>query len=364
MTTTTAPSFGPALLAAARSELRLPAVVHVVERPAVRLLITLGAHFLALACAIGGVGPAWLTVPAVGVTTAVQLNNSHEWMHRRICNERLQTAVLWLCVVSHGLAPDYWRAKHNRLHHVGGIDGSGSFAEAALDVGNLARLAPGQEWRWWHRAQVVYFPLVTTIEYQQLLAESVRFARTGRIFDQTIVAAPSLRWKVQQLGASIGGPVALFILAASVRGMVPALAATAVILLVTGAIISSVLAVEIVHRGLGDARDAEPADRWVRWHLERSMCINTHPVVEWLLGGLNRHTEHHLLPSVASRDLRRITPVLRAECARHGIPFYEYRSLRASWAAFFGYLWELGKKPLPATHSQDANSSVLAASAA
>jgi linoleoyl-CoA desaturase len=334
--------FGPSLLSDGRAALASVDRRRWYDSLAARLAVATVLVTTSGVAAIGGWGPAWLTVPALGAAVAIHLMIIHERFHGRRHQHRWAEALTALVV---GFSPTYWVAKHNRMHHVGHDRGHREFGEGPLDLGLVARLTPDQPWRWWHRAQVIYFPLLAALEHQQLMAEGLRFARTGRIGTLVVVDNPTLRWRVQQHLAAVGGPILLIALATLVHGIVAAMIGAVVVVLVSGAILSSVLAVEIVHRGVGDATDAESADSWARWHLERSMSIETHPVIEWLTGGLTRHTEHHLFPAAPAAALPALTEVIDEHCRQGGVAFHRYPSLRASWATFGDYLWDLGRRP-------------------
>jgi fatty acid desaturase len=42
-----------------------------------------------------------------------------------------------------------------------------------------------------------------------------------------------------------------------------------------------------------------------------------------VFGGLNWQIEHHLFPSMPSRNLRRSVPIVKEFCARHGVAYCE-----------------------------------------
>jgi fatty acid desaturase len=75
------------------------------------------------------------------------------------------------------------------------------------------------------------------------------------------------------------------------------------------------------------------------------MIIDTHPLIEWVIGGLNRHTAHHLFPTAPSHALPALTDIVAASCAAYGVTLHRYASLRASWVEVGHYLWALGKDP-------------------
>ncbi len=59
------------------------------------------------------------------------------------------------------------------------------------------------------------------------------------------------------------------------------------------------------------------------------------------MGGLNYQIEHHLFPNMPRPNLSKVQPMVRAHCARHGVPYTE-TSLWRSYAIVVRYLNEVG----------------------
>jgi fatty acid desaturase len=47
--------------------------------------------------------------------------------------------------------------------------------------------------------------------------------------------------------------------------------------------------------------------------------------------GLDHQVEHHLVPTLPHHQLRRAAEIVRAYCARHGLPYHETSWARAIW---------------------------------
>ena len=65
-----------------------------------------------------------------------------------------------------------------------------------------------------------------------------------------------------------------------------------------------------------------------RWgHLRRQVLtsrnVRGNPLTDFFLGGLNYQIEHHLFPSMPRPHLRLAQPLVRAHCARLGVPYAE-----------------------------------------
>lgn len=66
-----------------------------------------------------------------------------------------------------------------------------------------------------------------------------------------------------------------------------------------------------------------------------------------LSGGLDRHIEHHLFPTLPPMKLREISPSVREVCARHGVRYEEHASPWASLGDSFRHLLRLSWPPRP-----------------
>ena len=62
-----------------------------------------------------------------------------------------------------------------------------------------------------------------------------------------------------------------------------------------------------------------------------------------LMGGLNYQVEHHLFPSMARPNLRKIQSLVAAHCAAEGVP-YTQTTLWSAYRTIIGYLNTVGLK--------------------
>jgi fatty acid desaturase len=72
-----------------------------------------------------------------------------------------------------------------------------------------------------------------------------------------------------------------------------------------------------------------------------SRNVRGNPVTDFFLGGLNYQIEHHLLPSLPRPHLRLARPLVRAHCARLGIPYTE-TGLAASYGQALAHMHAVG----------------------
>ena len=65
--------------------------------------------------------------------------------------------------------------------------------------------------------------------------------------------------------------------------------------------------------------------------------VQSHPLTDYLYGGLNFQIEHHLFPTMAENKLREAQAIIKQFCAEHRIPYYE-TSVARSYVEILQYL--------------------------
>jgi fatty acid desaturase len=80
---------------------------------------------------------------------------------------------------------------------------------------------------------------------------------------------------------------------------------------------------------------------FLRRQVLMSRNVRGGPVVDLMMGGLNYQIEHHLFPSMARPNLKRLQPLVRTYCAERGITYTEV-GLLESYGIVVGYLNHVG----------------------
>jgi fatty acid desaturase len=94
------------------------------------------------------------------------------------------------------------------------------------------------------------------------------------------------------------------------------------------------------HKGMPTFTGADRPD-FLRRQVLTSRNVRGGPVTDVLLGGLNYQIEHHLFPNMPTPHLRRARPIVRAHCARLGIPYHE-TALLSSYREALTHLHRVG----------------------
>jgi len=79
---------------------------------------------------------------------------------------------------------------------------------------------------------------------------------------------------------------------------------------------------------------------YVEQQVTTSRNISNPALFDFYFGGLNSQIEHHLFPRVAHHLYRAMRPIVRAFCARRGIPYHE-TSLYGALASVGNHLGDM-----------------------
>ena len=262
---------------------------------------------------------------------------------------RLNRAMRWSLDVM-GASSYVWRIKHNVAHHTfTNISG----ADSDIEQLPLARLAPDQRRRWFHRYQHVYiWPLYGLFAVKWHTVGDVGLLVRGRV-GETPLPWPRRRelvglvlGKVAFLTWSIAIPLALHPAWTVAVGFL----ATSFVLAATLAVVFQLAhCIEEAECSSVEARGAGGRTEWARHQVETTVDFAPRSrLLAWYLGGLNFQVEHHLFSRVCHIHYPALATVVSATCADHGV---RYRSHPTAWSALASHarwLRRMGRAPAPA----------------
>jgi fatty acid desaturase len=280
---------------------------------AVRAAVTFGL-FAAGWAAFLLIGDSWwqlLTAVFLAFMFAQVAFLGHDVGHRQVFRGRRATRNAGLAGnLLIGLGYGWWIDKHNRHHaNPNHVDRDPDVGPGALvwtaEQADGRTGAAGFLSRW---QAVLFFPLCL-LEGLNLHVASVRALFQG------VVRNPWLEGTL--LGLHFAGYTGALLVTLSPG---KALAFAAVHQGLWGLYMGAAFAPN--HKGMEMVTGDDELD-FLRRQVLTSRNIRGGPVVDYLLGGLNYQVEHHLFPSMPSRNLRRAQPIVRAYCERLGVPYHE-----------------------------------------
>ncbi len=222
-----------------------------------------------------------------------------------------------------------WRDAH-RIHH----NHPSVLGEDPDTVHPLFRMHATQPRRWWHRGNAFLGALFTfehwAWDYDAFLKRhGHRPARD--------------RGELGKFARHVGWHFVLFpVLAGSAWKEV--LAAAIVAAIVRNLIFTGLQTASSVGHGVSTRHaDFAPAKGFARlkFQVETSKNFGLTGVWRILCGGLDRHIEHHLWPTLPPERLRDVSPAVRAACVEAGVRYEEFPTFRDSLKDSVGYLRRL-----------------------
>jgi fatty acid desaturase len=245
----------------------------------------------------------------------------HQQMFRvRRWNDRFGLVVSNLGV---GLSYGWWVDKHTRHHRNPNEIGRDPDVERNVLAwnGSQANRQRGLFRVIAQHQHVAFFPLLL-LEGWSLHVASVR-ALTHRCRNRAVELA-------LLLVHAAGGAALLLSAMSTVKAVGFVLVQQAVI----GLYLGSVFAPN--HKGMHMPTEGNRSD-FLRRQVLTSRNISGGRVTAAVFGGLNYQIEHHLFPSMPSRNLRRCRPIVRELCAARGVTYTE-TGLLTSYRSILRYL--------------------------
>jgi fatty acid desaturase len=229
-----------------------------------------------------------------------------------------------------GIGYGWWMQKHNRHHNAPnqmGKDPDIVSEVLAFTPDDAAQRTTGLR-GWFTRYQGwAFFPLLC-FEGAALHANSIA----------TLVRDKSMPHRRLEL-AMIGVRLVAFV--AAVFVIMPPLIAVGFIV-VQQALFGLLLGGSFApnHKGMPVVPKNAKVD-FLRRQVLMSRNIRGGLLTDFMMGGLNYQIEHHLFPSMPRPNLRKVQPMVRAHCAKHGISYTE-TSLVGSYRMVVQYLNRVG----------------------
>jgi linoleoyl-CoA desaturase len=281
-------------------------------------------------------------------TAGIGLNIQHDGGHRAFSDRPWVNRLMALTLDLIGGSSYLWRWKHGIFHHT---YVNISSHDTDIDLGILARLAPHQERRGFHRWQHLYlWPLYGLLAIKWQCLDDFRKLVRGRI-NQHRVPRPTGR----ELLIFIAGKTVFFTLAFGIPLQFHSPATVLSFYAISGMVAGFLLSVvfQVAHC-VEEAEFPMPRDgtgrldrAWAVHQVETSVdfCRRSR-IMSWLVGGLNFQIEHHLFPRISHIHYPAISGLVEQTCRDFGIRYTVHRSLWAGIASHFRWLRRMGQ-PTP-----------------
>lgn len=256
-----------------------------------------------------------------------------------------------------GCSSFIWRTKHNAVHHTWtNVEG----CDDDIAMQPLARMAPSQPYRSWHRVQHLYmWPLYGLLHFKWFLLDDFRDLRAGRVavgklpkreagFYLTLVLS-----KLSYIALAFAVPIAL-------HNALPALGLWLVATMTTG--LTLAVTFQLAHCvGAAEfpvAVEGKPLERdWAEHQLATTVDFAPgNKLATWFMGGLNYQVVHHLAPKVCHLHYPSLAKIVAETAQKHGLQYRTYPTTRAAIAAHCRFLRYLAQPQTVLTGDAKAES--------
>lgn len=273
-------------------------------------------------------------------------NCAHDCVHNTFSSNKRANRIIFYCVFNlQGVNARLWHKRHIASHHIfPNVDG----CDADIDDNPFMRLSPHQRCRKHQKYQhlyAVFLYLIYTLHWifvkdfiylgkQQLANLRNQNYSSGFIAElillKIVYIVLLIVLPVLFTGASLAQVITAFLI---MHGLIS-------IFFVLTLIISH-LCLETEFPKV-DEQGILPYDYYEH---QLAVSLDYHPEsksANFIFGGFNSHTAHHLFPNLPHTLYTQITPLIRAKAIKYSLPYNEQSMLKAI-KSHFRYLKKLGK---------------------
>lgn len=276
----------------------------------------------------------------------IGFNIMHDSVHGSFSKWRILNKVLGYSLNMIGGSQRLWYHKHNVLHHtytnIAGVD-------TDLESDGLLRLSPNQEWRPWHRFQIIYalpvycfltLSMVFWTDYSKFFSNSIGpykmpkatfseaslFFITKALYFFYALALPMFFYPVLNV-------LGVFILVHFILGLT-----MSVVFQLAHTVEENDFPVAIIPDNIIE-------NEWAIHQVETTANFSPKSTLANLyMGGLNFQIEHHLFAKISHVHYRRLSKVVQKACQDFDIRYTSYSTMLKAFGTHCRFLYEMGKK--------------------
>jgi linoleoyl-CoA desaturase len=289
----------------------------------------------------------WLAMPLaiwLGLSMAVMgFNIQHDAGHQAYSERRWINKLMAMTLDLLGGSSYVWAKKHNSIHHsyanITGYDDD-------INIGIFGRLSPHQKRLKIHRLQHFYlWALYGLLPIKWQIYDDFRDVATGRTGTHRLA-----RPKGWDLLTFVGGKLVFFSLALVIPLLLhpiwTVLLFYGVASFVQGVVLSVVFqlahCVEEAAFPLPRPDTGRMETAWAIHQVETTVDFGRHPLLSWIIGGLNFQIEHHLFPRICHLHYPALAPLVKETCREFGVRYAAHETVFASVASHYRWLRRMG----------------------
>lgn len=291
--------------------------------------------------------PAWLALPLcvlIGMTFAgIGFNIGHDAIHGASSDKTWVNKLMSMSFDLMGASSTTWSVAHNFVHHtytnIPGVDHD-------LEPGPWMIFKPTPRppaiYRFQHIHAWFFYGFTTIVwlvkkDFEQIFAPDPRTGKRAPFTDVLKVFAG----KLSHVTLVIALPLLLVD-----RPWWQIVIGIFVAHFAAGVTLAMVF--QLAHCVEGTAfpapADGKVADEWAAHQMRTTSNFgSSHPILGFLVGGLDHQVEHHLFPKVAHVHYPALSPIVRQCAADHGLPYLENRTFLGALASHVRTMKRFGR---------------------
>jgi len=283
----------------------------------------------------------------LGLTIAgIGFNIQHDGGHNAYSKYQWINKMMAMTLDIIGGSSYYWKWKHVVFHHryvnIYGYDPD-------ADLGFLGRFQPHAKYRFYFKYQHIYIWVLYSLMVPKWHFVDDYYSFITRKVGAHTVPRPS-GWEIPIFFL---GKIAFLVLALGIpllhHRVLPVLGCYFIAAMVLGLLMSFIFQLPHCVEESEYPMPNPATGRMDRpWSVHQAIVSldfdRNNPYFTWLLGGLNFHKEHHLLPVVNHVNYPVISPLVQQTCKKFGVPYREHTSIHSAVASHYRWLKRMGQK--------------------
>ena len=318
------------------------------------LLLFFGPYFIILGYPMPTVAM-WLLTVIMGFAVAgIGMSIMHDACHGSYSSQPLVNKILGYSLNMMGGNRFNWMIQHNVKHHTfTNIYG----ADEDLSNGDVIRLSPYSDFKWFHRFQHLYSWLLYMLgtlswvtikdfkQFKDLYNEQSHIKDTSFATEVAILCSSKILYYIYLV------VIPYLVLDLPIWQI---LIGFVTIHIVAGFVLSVTfqLAHVVEHTAHENSDPLPDLESWAI-HQLKTTCnfARKNRFLNWYLGGLNFQIEHHLFPNVCHVHYNKISEIVKDVVQRHGIEYNEFSTMTEAIKSHYETLKKYSSrdyKPVPA----------------
>ena len=294
----------------------------------------------------------WLLTVVIGVALAgIGMSVMHDACHGAYSSKPWVNSIMSYTMNMIGGNKYNWTIQHNVKHHTF----TNIFhADQDLENGNVIRLSPYSEYKWFHRFQHIYTWLLYSMGTLSWVTIK-DFKQFGMLYRES-AKGNQKRSMIAELTIMIFTKILYYIYMVVIPYIVLDISIWQVLLgfltihVVAGWILSVTfqLAHVVENTEHTIAMTPDPTDIEDSWAIHQikttANFARKSRILNWYLGGLNFQVEHHLFPNICHVHYDKIAPIVKRTVEDHGFEYKEYETMPQAVRSHYRTLREYSKK--------------------